>query len=190
VSTRGLFGKVELEGRELRYKRRYKQRVKGSKRGSVVTMTKGTEKLFKQIPVELRLRVLKQATRASGNIVARQAAANARPHQSKRTGTRKLWSRKIKNQRENNPKNLAQSLRTKVIVYRNAVLAITGPERPWGNIGNVFEFGGMIPRWNKDGNSTRTRQPPRPFLRAAADVTTHKRKRVFILAVKKRFKNL
>lgn len=189
MSSRGLFGTIELQDRELRYKRKLNRR-KELKKGSVVSMTKGTEKLFRDLPIEMRYKVLKQATRAAGAVVAKQAAANARPHQSRRTGTREKWSKKTRGQRENNPKNLSQSLRTKVIVYRDAVLAMTGPERPWGNIGNVFEFGGMIPRWNTGNREDRTRQPPRPFMRAAVDATGFAQKKAFILSVKKRWKKL
>lgn len=185
----GIFNRIKMQDRELRYKRRLTR--KSAKRGLSFAMTPATRKMFKELPVELRLKVLKAATRAGGTVVAKQAAALARPHQSKRTGTAKLQSSKIRNQRANNPKNLSQSLRTKVKVYRNAVLCMVGPERPWGNIGNVFEYGGMIPRWNKDGGRTdRTRQRPRPFMRAAVDMTRHQQKRAFVLAVKAKWKKL
>jgi len=186
-----MFGKIRMQDRELRYKRRFDRRKRSSKRGVSFRITPATEKMFTQLPVEMRLKVLKVATRAGGNVVARKAAAYARPHQSRRTGTAKLQAKATRDQRANNPKNLSQSLRTKVKVYKNAVLCMIGPERPWGNIGNVFEYGGMIPRWNKEGGRTdRTRQRPRPFMRAAVDTTRHQQKRAFILAVKKRWKEL
>lgn len=186
--TTRIFGKIEMQDRELRYKRRMSR--KSSKRGVSFRITPATEKMFKQLPVEMRLQVLKVATRAGGAVVAKRAASLARPHQSRRTGTAKLQAKKTRDQRANNPKNLSQSIRTKVKVYKNAVLCMVGPERPWGNIGNVFEFGGMIPRWNKGSRDDRTRQRPRPFMRAAVDGTTHQQKKSFIIAVKKRWKQL
>ena len=189
MSSSGMFQKIEMQGKALRYKRRMS--AKNSRKGVSFRITPATEKMFRKLPEELRLKVMTQATRAGGTVVARQAAALARPHQSRRTGTAKLQAKATRQQRANNPKNLSQSLRTKIVVYRNAVLCMIGPERPWGNIGNVFEYGGMIPRWNKEGGRTdRTRQRPRPFMRAAVDMTRHNQKTAFILAVKKRWKKL
>lgn len=191
-STSGsMFKKVAIESRELKRKRKYKGKTKI--KGQVVTQTKGTEGLFKKLPMAMRYGVLKQAVRAGGQVVAKAAKEAARPHSSKQTGTRKKWSQKIKNQRANNPMPLWKTPATKVKVYKNAVLAMTGPRRPWGNIANIFEYGGTINLWgpSEDNPNPQTyRLPPHKFLRFAADTTKGLQRHAFIDQVKKRWRKL
>ena len=78
-------------------------------------------------------------------------------------------------------------------VYKNAVLAMTGPRRPWGNIANIFEYGGTIKLWGPwEGNpKPQTRRlKPNKFLRYAADTTIAEQRAAFVAQVKKRWRKL
>jgi len=188
-----IFNEVKLQSKELKHKRTLTGNPGRMMKGNVVTTTPGTEKLFKKFPVELRYKVLKAATRASAGVVRNAARKIARPHDSRRTGTRKYWTDDVKEERANNPMQLWQTPVVKVKVYKNAVLGMVGPRRPWGNIANVFEFGGEVPLWyDEDGDKPRRteRQPPRKFMRYAADTTKGLQRSAFVGKVKSEWTKL
>ena len=166
----GRVRRAETEAQRLK-RQRAPKRVKGN---TLVTATKETEKLLKMFPEDMREKVLKQAVRAAGGAVRNKARANIAGHRSEKTGTADKQSKEVRERRAGRPMGLWKSITVVVKTYKNAVVAFVGPRRPWGNHGNLIEYGATVRLWGSDRT---VYLPPRPFMRDAADTTKAEQKR-------------
>ena len=122
-----------------------------------VATTKNVDQSLKRIPWELRHKVLLQAGRKSGNVVVNEA-------------------RRILRTRDNIDRgDLIKSIKVKTVTYDDdgRIVAVVGPSWPQGNHGMLLELG-------------TSRQPPRPFIRPAANSTKPAQQKAFEDHVKKR----
>ncbi len=178
---------------------------------SGVRSSKSTDVLLAELPYKLRSRVVRPAIRKASKIVRKEVrsklnSTGERTYSSdgnvvygqpigpsKKTGTRKKLTNKLKAKRSENKEM------SKAIITRSwtkdlgaVVGATTGPSWKHAAQGHILEYGANIFLWGKvlkkDGpggsKGSRYRLPPRPFLRPAVLKTKAAQKKAIVSTMK------
>ena len=124
---------------------------------------------------EVRAKVLTKAVKAAADIVKRRYQENLQPHRSKVTGTRKKWSKAIREQRAwRGNRDLSTMVGTKIKNYKRpkgVVLGMVGAKRPGAGHAGLLEWGATIHLWNNQEGGATAELPPRFPLRRAGEDT-------------------
>ena len=193
----GLMKRAAFEANQLRRSKRTpgaKTKVVAGSRGAKgvrvgVSDTGITEEVLTQFPILLRRKVLSEAVKAAGRVVRDGARRELSATRSRTTGTRRLWSEKIKQRRAGN-KDLYQSIKIKYKDYERSRVAVcfVGPSWPDGAHGHLIEFGGYHPLWGRSGFEIY--EPPNPFMRRAGIGTAAKQRSVAVGVVERMWQDV
>jgi hypothetical protein len=124
------------------------------------------ESLLTQLPFEMRTDVVHKAIRAAAAPVEKMAKALA--PDSIKTGTRLLWSPKLRTKRANTKQLLESIGHSTVREYGQRIAIFVGPLHPAGNLINAIGHPHKQILW---GRPTGAVIPPVKFLQQAAQIT-------------------
>ncbi len=130
----------------------------------VSDMSQVTDQVLDRLPIELREKVLKQAMRAGGRVIATQYRKEIKPHRSRQTGSRDSWSNEVERERASWHRDLYMSTSVVVKIYETTVVAHIGPRLPEGAHGYLVEMGTTIETW---GTGPKVTLPPGGQMRRA-----------------------
>lgn len=130
--------------------------------------------LLDELPITVRRKSARKATRSAAAVVAREARRRA--PSSTRTGTRDKWSKKTKAKRQGT-RSLKQQIRARNVKDRDDPTAIVMSL----NAAPV-EFGHKMVLW---GKKTGRKVKPRPFVRPAIDATIGEQQRILTETLKR-----
>jgi hypothetical protein len=137
------------------------------------------ESLLTQLPLEMRTGVLPKAMRAAAapvETLARQLAPD-----SVKSGSRKYWSKKVREARTATKQHKQTIGHSSVRTYGDAVAIYVGPLHPAGNLINAIGHPHKQVLW---GRQTGVTLPPTKYLEQAADQTKAEQQSAFIEKVK------
>ena len=135
--------------------------------------------ILSRLELETRIVVLEKAVRAAASPVVRAARQNA--PDSRRTGSRDLWSKKLKQARANTKQHKDTIGMSSVRNYRGGLIAVyVGPLYPAGNLINAIGHPHEQVLW---GRRTGKTLPPTDYLERAGKSTTSEVQAAFIGSV-------
>lgn len=162
-----------------------------------------TEKVLRQLPIQIREQSLRKAHQAAARVVEKQtrlllkqsgrreAGQGTFPANSKKTGTYDKKSKPQKAARDLR-KSLVQSIRQKTLpkkgtgTARLGLLTMVGPKRPEGSAAFILEYGGVIRLW---GSDRFYRLKPRPFLGPAGKTTKWQQHNAYVAVMKEQWQH-
>lgn len=139
-----------------------------------ITEDKDTDALLSRLDITMRTKAVKQALRAGGGVVRKEARRRA--PRSKKTGTSDAWSERTRSDRAGEKPHW-KTVGLVVRDYGETFVVVVGAQYPAGALGHLIEGGHELVAW---GQPLPQRVEGRPYLEPAADTTKSEQGSAFI----------